>query len=80
MVAISSEVAILAKTFDVKFDSVSIALETTAQHEEGNLEIAQNVKLAEPKEIRATMNKADVCRELYNAAEFHLSSPQRKRR
>ena len=46
--------------------------ETTAQHEEGNFEMAQNVKLAEPKEIRATMNKADVCRELYNAAEFHL--------
>ena len=47
--------------------------ETTAQHEEGNFKMAQNVEVAEPNEIRATaMNKADVCRELYNAAEFHL--------
>jgi hypothetical protein len=47
--------------------------ETTAQHEEGNFKMAQNVELAEPKDIRATaMNKADVYRELYNAAEFHL--------
>jgi len=36
-------------------------------------ETTQNAKLTEPNEIRATaMNKADVCRELYNAAEFHL--------
>jgi hypothetical protein len=35
--------------------------------------MAQNSKLTEPKEIRATvLNKADVCRVLYNAAEFHL--------
>ena len=35
--------------------------------------MVQKYKLTEPKEIRAAvMNKADVCRELYNAAEFHL--------
>jgi hypothetical protein len=44
-----------------------------AQHEERNFKMAQNVKLAESKEIRArAMNKADVCRQLHNAAEFHL--------
>ena len=33
----------------------------------------QNFKLTEPNEIRtAVMNRADVCRKLYNAAEFHL--------
>jgi hypothetical protein len=35
--------------------------------------MAQNVKLAGSKEIRArAMNKADVRRQLHNAAEFHL--------
>jgi hypothetical protein len=42
-------------------------------HEEGNFNMEQDFKLTEPKEIRtAVMNKADVCRELYNAVEFHL--------
>jgi hypothetical protein len=42
-------------------------------HEEGNFKMEQNFKLTEPNEIRtAVMNRADVCRELYNAAEFHL--------
>ena len=48
--------------------------ETTAQHEEGNFKMAaKNFNLTEPRETRATaMNRADVYRELYNAAEFHL--------
>jgi hypothetical protein len=52
-----------------------MSTETTAQNqkEDGNFKMAQNFKLTETKEIRATaMNKADICRELYNAAEFHL--------
>ena len=32
--------------------------------------MAQNFKLTEPK--ATAMNKADICRELYNVAEFHL--------
>ena len=31
----------------------------------------QNVELTDPKEI-GDLNKADICRALYNAAEFHL--------
>jgi hypothetical protein len=47
--------------------------ETTAQNEERNFEMAQNVELAEPEQTGATaLNKADVYRVLYNAAEFHL--------
>jgi hypothetical protein len=35
--------------------------------------MAQNTSSQEPNEVRAAvMNKADICRELYNAAEFHL--------
>jgi hypothetical protein len=35
--------------------------------------MVQEYKLTEPKEIRAAvMNKADICRALYDAAEFHL--------
>jgi hypothetical protein len=45
--------------------------ETIAQYEEGDFKMAQNAKLAEPKEIRE-MNKADICRELYSVADFHL--------
>jgi hypothetical protein len=42
-----------------------------AQYEEGDFKMAQNAKLAEPKEIKE-MNKADICRELYSVADFHL--------
>jgi hypothetical protein len=44
--------------------------ETIAQHKDRNFKMAENVKLTEPKESRE-MNKADICRELYNDAEFH---------
>jgi hypothetical protein len=46
--------------------------ETTAQHQAGNQD-GTNFRLTESKENRArAMNKADVCRQLHNAAEFHL--------
>jgi hypothetical protein len=49
-----------------------ISTETTAQHQAGNQD-GTNFRLTESKENRArAMNKADVCRQLHNAAEFHL--------
>src|SRR5260370_8732422 len=47
-----------------------MTIETTARHEKGNFKMAQNFTLTEPK--ATAMNKAEICRELYNVAEFHL--------
>ena len=34
--------------------------------------MTQNFKLTDPKDIARRLNKADICRALYNAVEFHL--------
>jgi hypothetical protein len=43
----------------------------TAQHKDTNFKMTQNINLTDPKET-SDMNKADICRALHNAAEFHL--------